>query len=86
MGFLLRFILTFVFIYLLIRGILNFLTFSSRYRRKNPYNHKQQNQRTKQNGQPETQEDRIIEYQKKSFESSDVEDADFVEIKDHDRS
>lgn len=84
MGFLLRIILIFVFIYLLIRGFFNLLTFGSRYRKNNPYNHQQQ--KSKQNVQPETQEDRIIEYQKKSFESSDIEDADFVEIKEHNKS
>jgi len=31
---------------------------------------------------PETQEERIIEYQKKTFASSDAEDVDFVEVKD----
>lgn len=33
--------------------------------------------------QPESQEERIISYQKKSFETSYAEDADFVEIKDN---
>lgn len=32
--------------------------------------------------EPETQEDRIISYHKKSFETSYAEDADFVEIKE----
>lgn len=39
-------------------------------------------QRAQQNKQPENQQDRIIEYQKKKFESSEIEDADFVEVKD----
>ncbi|SDZ82119.1 hypothetical protein SAMN05216331_10574 [Porphyromonadaceae bacterium KH3R12] len=39
-------------------------------------------QRVQQDKQPENQQDRIIEYQKKKFESSEIEDADFVEVKD----
>ncbi len=39
-------------------------------------------QRPQQARQPENQQDRIIEYQKKKFESSEIEDADFVEVKD----
>ncbi|SCD19418.1 hypothetical protein PSM36_0588 [Proteiniphilum saccharofermentans] len=39
-------------------------------------------QRAQQDKQPENQQDRIIEYQKKKFESSEIEDADFVEVKD----
>ncbi len=39
-------------------------------------------QRAQQAKQPENQQDRIIEYQKKKFESSEIEDADFVEVKD----
>lgn len=39
-------------------------------------------QRAQQTRQPENQQDRIIEYQKKKFESSEIEDADFVEVKD----
>jgi hypothetical protein len=34
---------------------------------------------------PESQEERIIEYQKKNFESSDIEDADYVEIKEKEK-
>lgn len=34
---------------------------------------------------PQTQEDRIIDYQRKSFESSKIEDVDFVEIKEPDK-
>ena len=40
-------------------------------------------QRPTQPKQPESQEERIIDYQKKSFESTEVEDADYIEIKDH---
>ena len=51
-------------------------------RRRNYSNFRQQQQRTQQSKQPENQKDRVIGYQKKKFESSDIEDADFVEIKD----
>ncbi|MDD4777061.1 MAG: hypothetical protein PHV53_02115 [Fermentimonas sp.] len=81
MGFLIKFFLVFVFIYLLLKGLLAFIvggkrsgTTTNRYRQQRP--------RPEQPKQPETQEDRIIEYQKKSFESTEAEDADFIEIKD----
>lgn len=32
--------------------------------------------------QPENKQDKIIEYHKKKFESSEIEDADFVEYKE----
>lgn len=38
--------------------------------------------RQTQNSEPETQEDRIISYQKKNFESIQAEDVDFEEVKD----
>lgn len=41
-------------------------------------NHRQEEQKQKT---PETQEDRILEYQKKSFEKTDAEDVEFEEIK-----
>lgn len=41
----------------------------------------QSSQRQSQNTEPETQEDRIISYQKKNFESIKAEDVDFEEIK-----
>ncbi|MDR1516688.1 MAG: DUF4834 family protein [Dysgonamonadaceae bacterium] len=44
---------------------------------KNAY----QSKRQTQTQEPETQEDRIISYQKKSFESSPAEDVDFEEVK-----
>lgn len=39
--------------------------------------------RPTQTKQPESQEERIIDYQKKSFESTEVEDAEYIDIKDH---
>lgn len=41
-------------------------------------NHRQEEPKPKT---PENQEDRILEYQKKSFEKTDVEDVEFEEIK-----
>lgn len=46
----------------------------------------QRQQRTQQAKQPDNQQERIIEYQKKNFESSDAEDVDFVEVKDKSQS
>ncbi len=66
---------------MIVRGIFAFL-----FRFSNIGRFNSQNERAKQRPsppkQPESQEDRIIEYQKKSFESTEVEDADFIEIKD----
>jgi len=78
MGFLIKFILVFVVIYLLMKGFIGFLL-GKKTRQSSTF---QQNRR-EQPKQTDTQEDRIIEYQKKTFESSDAEDVEFVEIKDH---
>ncbi|MBK5195414.1 MAG: hypothetical protein JJE08_05185 [Proteiniphilum sp.] len=78
MGFLIKFILVFVAIYLLMKGFVCFLL----GKRPGQSSSFQQN-RGEQPKQTDTQEDRIIEYQKKTFESSDAEDVEFVEIKDH---
>lgn len=78
MGVLIKFFLVFVAIYLLLKGFVRFLI-GKRTGEAPPY----RQQRPEQPRQPETQEDRIIEYQKKTFESSDAEDVEFVEIKEH---
>lgn len=78
MGFLIKFILVFVAIYLLMKGFVGFLL-GKRTGQSSPF----QKQQQEQPKQTESQDDRIIEYQKKTFESSDAEDVDFVEIKDH---
>lgn len=78
MGFLIKFFLFFIFIYLLLKGLAAFITGGKRSGKSTSY-YRQQRQRPEQ---PETQEDRIIEYQKKSFETTEAEDADFIEIKD----
>ena len=38
-------------------------------------------QRERETQEPETQEDRILDFQRKIFESSDAEDVDFEEVK-----
>ncbi|MEA4918595.1 hypothetical protein [Proteiniphilum sp.] len=77
MGFLIKFLLGFMVVYFLLRSVAAFLIGK---RGKQSPNYRQQ--RTQQTKQPDNQQDRIIEYQKKKFESSDVEDVDFVELKD----
>lgn len=81
MGFLIKFLLGFMVVYFLVRSFAAFLM-GKRGRQASNY----QRQRTQQAKQPESQQDRIIEYQKKNFESSEIEDADFVEVKSKDRS
>jgi len=78
MGFLLKFLFFFVAAYLLLKAFVGFL-FVKRSNQSPP----RPQQRASQPKQPETQEERIIEYQKKTFEKSEAEDVDFVEIKSH---
>ncbi len=80
MGFIIKFLLFFVAIYLLLKSLITYLAVGNKSKRTKTYNRTQ----NKKANQPQTQEDRIIEYQKKRFESSEVEDADFVEIKKND--
>lgn len=77
MGFIIKFFLIFTFVYLLLKAIVALLM----GRRGKPSNNFQR-QRAQNTKQPENQQERIIEYQKKNFESSDVEDVEFVEIKE----
>lgn len=77
MGFLIKFLLFFIAIYLLLKGLVAFLTVGKKSKRSKTY---RQNQKARPRP-AETQEDRIIEFQKKKFESSEVEDAQFLEIK-----
>ncbi|HAR39316.1 MAG: hypothetical protein A2W86_02190 [Bacteroidetes bacterium GWD2_45_23] len=76
MGFLIKFLLFFTVAYLLMKS---FVAFLSGHRGKQSSS--SQRQQPPQTKQPETQEDRIIEYQKKNFAESEVEDVEFVEIK-----
>lgn len=75
MGAFLNLLLFFFAIYFLWKIIKQFIIGNHRRAANNPYNKKEEKQ-------PETQEERILEYQKKSFEKTDAEDVDFEEIKD----
>lgn len=81
MGFLFKFLLIFIVIYFFLKAFGAWLL--GKRNRQNTYHHSRYRQaRREPPKQPERQEDRIIDYQRKTFESSDVEDADFVEIKE----
>lgn len=80
MGFLIKFLLFFTVVYMLMKAFVGFL--SGKRREQSP---PRSQQRAAEPSQPETQEDRIIEYQKKNFAESEVEDVEFVEIKEHKR-
>lgn len=77
-----KFLLFIILIFMIIRGIFAFLFRFLNTGRFNSQQRKAQQRPTKPR-QPETQDDRIIDYQKKSFESTEIEDADYIEIKDH---
>ncbi|MGI6573753.1 MAG: hypothetical protein ACOX19_10215 [Fermentimonas sp.] len=83
MGFIIKFFLFFLVFYLILRSI-GRLLLGIRYKQNNSrYGTPRGGQpRRESPKQPETQEDRIIGYQKKNFESTEVEDAEFVEIKE----
>lgn len=82
MGFLIKFILGFTIVYFLMKMFAAFLM-GKRGKNQSNYRSQQQRYQSNQKNQPENQQDRIIDYQKKNFESTEVVDADFVEIKDH---
>jgi hypothetical protein len=77
MGFLIKFFLFFIAAYLLMKGFVAFLM----GKRSGHPTAADRHSSSRQPRQPETQEDRIIEYQKKTFEKSEAEDVEFVEIK-----
>ncbi|MDR2816849.1 MAG: hypothetical protein LBB62_09145 [Proteiniphilum sp.] len=77
MGLLFKFLLGFMAVYFLLKSFAAFLT-GKREKQTSGY----QRKRAQQPKQPESQQDRIIEYRKKNFKSSEIRDADFVEIKD----
>ncbi|MEA5129948.1 MAG: hypothetical protein VB074_17370 [Proteiniphilum sp.] len=79
MGFLIKFFLGFMVVYFLLKAFTAFLL-GKRGRQASNFRQRQP-QQPQQPKQPENQQDRIIEYQKKKFESSEIEDADFVEVK-----
>lgn len=78
MGIILRFFLSLLAFYFLIRFVFNLLMGKRWASENKTYRQKQsQNQHKIQ-----SQEDRIISYQKKKFESSTIEDVEFEEIKE----
>lgn len=77
MGFFIKFLLGFIVVYFILKSVTAFLM-GKRGRQTSNY----RRQRAQHAKQPENQQDRIIEYQKKDFESSEIEDADFTEVKD----
>ncbi|MDI9606131.1 MAG: hypothetical protein QM305_12585 [Bacteroidota bacterium] len=83
MGFIIKFLLFFFITYFILRSI-GRLLFGIRYKQNSPRYRTPHGAQSRQEPpkQPETQEDRIIGYQKKNFESTEVEDAEFVEIKE----
>lgn len=80
MGFLFKFLFFFVIIYLLLRA---FTRWIASWGRRATGNYTQQ-QREQTQKEPETQEDRILDYQRKSFESAEAVDVEFEEVKDSD--
>ena len=77
-----KFLFFLIIIFMVIRGIFALLF---RFLSSGRFRSQQGKSRTRpmQTKQPESQEERIIDYQKKSFESTEVEDAEYIDIKDH---
>ena len=84
MGLIIRFIL-FVVVFSWIIRALRRLIFGMFYKRKfNQYNEQYNNQQSRAQQEkktPETQEDRILDFQRKKFETTEVEDAEYEEIR-----
>lgn len=80
MGFLFKVLLIFAIIYMVISFVGRMLFGTKRKPQAGPYSrHSRQQQK-----EPETQEDRILDYQRKSFEKTDAVDVEFEEIKEKD--
>ncbi len=80
MGFLIKVLLVFAVIYMAINFLGRALFGTQRKPQAGPYSrHARQQQH-----EPETQEERILDYQKKSFETTDAVDVEFEEIKQED--
>lgn len=80
MGLFFSFILLIITLYLIFK-LLKRLFLGWLFRPPRPNNRQKQNyQKPKA---PESQEDRILEYQKKNFEKADAEDVEFEEIKNN---
>ncbi|MFA7226858.1 MAG: hypothetical protein WC078_04305 [Dysgonamonadaceae bacterium] len=83
MGIILRFFLTFFVFYFLIKFVINLLIGKRWASENKTYRQQQQQQQQQQKrNKIQSQEDRIISYQKKKFESSTIEDVEFEEIKE----
>ncbi|HBG42221.1 hypothetical protein [Limibacterium fermenti] len=82
MGFILKIILFFIVISFLFRAFFAWVSHIAG-KKSTPPGTRQQSRPSP--SEPETQEERIISYQKKSFETTEAEDVDFVEIKDRDK-
>lgn len=76
MGFLFKVLLIFTVIYMVISFLGRALFGTKRKANANPYRQPQQQEKAL-----ETQEERILEYQKKNFESTDAVDVEFEETK-----
>ncbi len=74
MGFLFKILLLFLAIYFLLGIVKRLFLGNFKQAGNNPYNKEEQKE-------PESQEDRILDYQKKKFESAHAEDVEFEEIK-----
>ncbi|MDO5522880.1 MAG: hypothetical protein Q4G48_02415 [Bacteroidia bacterium] len=72
-----KFLLILAIIYLAFNFLNRFLFGTRRKTHGNPY----RQSRPQQEKTPETQEDRILDYQRKSFEKTDAVDVEFEEIK-----
>lgn len=79
MGVFFRFIVFFLVFYFLIKFVLNLLRGEGRTSENKASRHTRQQQRPHK---IQSQEDRIISYQKKKFESSNIEDVEYEEIKE----
>lgn len=83
MVYLFRFVLLFIFVNMLLRSLISFISRGKR-RTSNPRSRNQYSQqRRNQPKEPEKQADRIIEYKRKKFDAAEVEDAEFLEVKDY---
>lgn len=80
MGFLFKVLLIFAVIYMALSFLGRILFGTKRKPQVSPYSRNSQQQQK----EPETQEDRILDYQKKSFETTDAVDVEFEEIKQKD--
>lgn len=85
MGYIFKFIL-FVIVFSWILKVARRLLFGIFYKRKfnqynKQYNDQQQQPPHQDKKTPETQEERILDFQRKKFESTDIEDADYEEVK-----